>query len=114
MLFQFGFYSSLLLIFFVHGLVYSGLLWRKSIINESRSDKWLALFLLLCSLFIAPWMIGFAGWYDAQPYRDILFYTPFQQLYFIGPVVFFYVQSLLNPSFRFGKKEWLHLLPGIL
>jgi len=72
------------------------------------------LFLLLCSLFIVPWMIGFAGWYDAQPYRDILFYTPFQQLYFIGPVVFFYVQSLLNPSFRFGRKEWLHLLPGIL
>ena len=39
---------------------------------------------------------------------------PFQHLYFIGPVVFFYVQSLLNPSFRFSKKEWLHLLPGIL
>jgi AraC-like DNA-binding protein len=114
MLFQFGFYSSLLLIFFVHGLVYSVLLCRKGIINESRPDKWLALFLLLCSLFIAPWMIGFAGWYDAQPYRDILFYTPFQQLYFIGPVVFFYIQSLLNPSFRFGRREWLHLLPGIL
>ena len=32
----------------------------------------------------------------------------------MGPVIFFYVQSLLNPSFRFGKKEWLHLLPGIL
>ena len=29
MLFQFGFYSSLLLIFFVHGLVYSLLLLRK-------------------------------------------------------------------------------------
>jgi hypothetical protein len=59
-------------------------------------------------------MIGFAGWYDNQPYRDILFYVPFQQLYFIGPVMFFYVQSLLNPSFRFGKKEWLHLLPSLL
>jgi AraC-like DNA-binding protein len=59
-------------------------------------------------------MVGFAGWYDNQPYRDFLFYTPFQQLYFIGPVIFFYVQSLLNPSFRFGKKQWLHLIPGIL
>jgi AraC-like DNA-binding protein len=58
--------------------------------------------------------VGFAGWYDNQPYRDILFYTPMQHLYFIGPVLFFYVQSLLNPSFKFGKKEWLHLLPGIL
>ena len=114
MLFEFNRFSSLLLIFFVHGLVYAILLWRKGIVNETRSDKWLSLFLFLCILYIAPWMIGFAGWYDTQPYRDILFYLPFQQLYFIGPVIFFYVQSLLNPSFRFGKKEWLHLLPGIL
>jgi AraC-like DNA-binding protein len=114
MLFEFNRFSSLLLIFFVHGLVYAILLWRKGIVNETRSDKWLSIFLFLCILYIAPWMIGFAGWYDTQPYRDILFYLPFQQLYFIGPVIFFYVQSLLNPSFRFGKNEWWHLLPGIL
>jgi AraC-like DNA-binding protein len=82
--------------------------------NESKSDKWLAFFLLLCIFFIAPWMLGFAGWYDKQPYRDIIFYLPIQQLFFIGPIIFFYVQSLLNPSFTFKKKEWLHLLPGIL
>jgi AraC-like DNA-binding protein len=114
MLFDFNRFSSLLLIFFVHGVVYAALLFRKSRINETRSDRWLGIFLLLCILYITPWMVGFAGWYDNQPYRDILFYTPFQHLYFIGPVVFFYVQSLLNPGFRFGKKEWLHLVPGIL
>ncbi|OSZ81269.1 hypothetical protein CAP36_08550 [Chitinophagaceae bacterium IBVUCB2] len=114
MLFEFNRFSSLLLIFFVHGFVYAWLLYRKSIINDTRSDKWLSLFLFLCILYISPWMVGFAGWYDTQPYRDILFYVPFQHLYFMGPVIFFYVQSLLNPSFRFGKKEWLHLLPGIL
>jgi AraC-like DNA-binding protein len=114
MRFDFGFYSSLLLIFFVHGLVYAILLYRKGFRNESAADKWLSLFLVLCILYIAPWMLGFAGWYDNQPYRDILFYTPFQQLFFIGPVIFFYIQSLLNPSFRFGKKEGLHLIPGLL
>jgi AraC-like DNA-binding protein len=114
MLFDFNRYSSLLLIFFVHGLVYAILLYRKGIIKETTADKWLSFFLLLCILYITPWMVGFAGWYDAQPYRDVLFYVPFQQLYFIGPVIFFYVQSLLNPSFRFGKKEWLHFIPGLL
>lgn len=112
--FEFGFYSSLLLIFFVHGLVYAILLFRKGVLRENSADKWLSLFLLLCIFYIAPWMLGFAGWYDTQPYRDVLFYLPMQHLYFIGPVIFFYVQSLLNPGFRFGKKEWLHLLPGIL
>jgi AraC-like DNA-binding protein len=114
MRYEFNFYSSILLIFFVHGLVYSALLFRKGIINENVSDKWLGVFLLLCSFYIAPWMLGFAGWYDNQPLRDIMFYTPMQLLFFLGPVIFFYVQSLLNPSFTFGKKEWLHLLPGIL
>lgn len=114
MIFQFNFYSSILLIFFVHGLVYAALLWRKGIKNESRSEKWLAAFLVLCILYIAPWMVGFAGWYDNQPYRDMLFYIPMQHLFFVGPVIFFYVQSLLNPSFVFGRKQWLHLLPGLL
>lgn len=113
-MFQFGFYSSLLLIFFVHGLVYSILLFKKSLVNKNPSDKWLSLFLILCILYISPWMLGFAGWYDTQPYRNILFYTPFQHLYLIGPVVYFYVQSLLNPSFRFDKKQYIHLVPGIV
>lgn len=114
MRFEFDFYSSLLLIFFVHGLVYAILLYRKAIINNTAADKWLSAFLVLCILHISPWMLGFAGWYDNQPYRDILFYVPMQHLFFIGPVIFFYVQSLLNPSFRFGKRQWLHLMPGIL
>lgn len=114
MYFQFGLRSSLLLIFFVHGLVYAILLWRKGVVNETVSDKWLSAFLFLCVLYISPWMLGFAGWYDTQPYRDILFYMPMQHLFLMGPIIFFYVQSLLNPSFKFGKKEWLHLVPGVL
>lgn len=111
MLFQFNRYSSLLLIFFVHGLVYALLLLRRGVQQDRGSDGWLAAFLFLCILYITPWMVGFAGWYDNQPYRDWLFYMPFQHLLLIGPVVFFYVQSLLNPSFRFGRKDALHLLP---
>lgn len=59
-------------------------------------------------------MVDFAGWYDNQPYRDFVFYFPFQHLFFIGPCMFFYVQSQLNPSFRVGKNEWRHLFPWFL
>lgn len=114
MLFSFGFYSSLLLVFFIHGWVYAILLGRKSRIRESPADGWLALFLVICVLYISPWMLGFGGWYDTQPYRDILFYVPFQQLFLLGPVIFCYVRSLLNPGFRFKGKEWLHFLPALL
>ncbi len=113
MLFQFGFYSSLLLISFSQGVIFAVLLFIKGIQTGNKSNYWLSIFLLLCSLYIAPWMLGFAGWYDNQPYRDFMFYVPFQHLFFIGPVIYFYTQSLLNPSFSFGKKQSLHLLPGI-
>ena len=112
--FEFGFYSSLLLISFSQGIVFSALLLKKGLENGNRSNFWLSLFLLLCCMYIAPWMLGFAGWYDNQPYRDILFYIPFQQLFFIGPIIFFYTQSLLNPSFKFSRHELLHLIPGLL
>ena len=114
MLFEFGFYSSLLLITFTQGIIYTILLFVKGLQTGNKSNFWLSIFVFLCSLFIAPWMLGFAGWYDNQPYRDILFYVPFQHLFFLGPIIFFYTQSLLNPSFKFSKIEALHLIPGLL
>ena len=114
MLFQFGFYSSLLLISFSQGIVYSVLLFIKSFREGTKSNYWLSVFVFLCSLYIAPWMLGFAGWYDNQPYRDILFYMPFQHLFLVGPIIFFYTQSLLNPNFKFSFKNSVHFIPGIL
>ena len=43
-----------------------------------------------------------------------MFYVPFQQLFFIGPIIYFYLQSLLNPIFKFQKKQIIHLVPSIL
>ena len=114
MLFQFNKHSSILLIFFIQGLVYCFLFLKKGIKKESKPDLWLAFFLALSVLYISPWMLGFAGWYDAQPYRDILFYIPFLQLFFIGPSMYFYVQSILNRSFTFKKNNYWHFLPGTL
>ncbi len=114
MQYDFNFYSSLLLITFSQGFIYSILILKKGIQTENKSNYWLSLFVFLCSLYVAPWMLGFAGWYDHQPYRNFMFYMPFQQLFFIGPILFFYIQSLLNPAFRLNKKQFLHLILGVL
>ena len=114
MIYDFNFYSSLLLVTFLQGIIYSFLLLKKGIQTGNKSNYWLSIFVFLCSLYVAPWMLGFAGWYDNQPYRDFMFYTPFQHLFFIGPIIYFYTQSLLNQSFKFNKKHFIHLIPGIL
>ncbi|MFP9100638.1 helix-turn-helix domain-containing protein [Flavobacterium sp. RHBU_24] len=112
MQFDFGLHSSLLLVFLAHLLVYSGLCLRRYVAEKYASDFWLSLLLLLTFLYVCPWMLGFAGWYSKQPFRDILFYVPFQHLYAIGPAILFYVLSLLNPGFSFRKKFLIHFIPA--
>ncbi|HVF97646.1 MAG TPA: helix-turn-helix domain-containing protein [Flavisolibacter sp.] len=115
--FYFSRYSGLLLIFFVHGLVYAFLLLRKGIKNGRASDKWLALFLFLCVLYICPWMLGFAGWYDGFTClrcRNFLFYMPFQHTLLMGPAIYFYLRNLFQPTLKFQKKDWLHFIPPAL
>jgi AraC-like DNA-binding protein len=90
------------------------MLWRRGTKQESTADKLLAAFLLLAALYVIPWMTGFAGWYDNQPYRDILFYIPFTQGLFIGPVLYLYVKAITNFNYSITKKDWLHFIPGLL
>lgn len=110
--FEFGLRSSLLLIFFTHLIVYAVLSWKRGIRNGKLSDKLLGAFLFFSALFIFPWMSGFAGWYDTQPYREILFYTPFIHALFFGPLLYLYLKSLTNSTYQIKKFDYYHFLPG--
>jgi len=112
MVFEFGLRSSLLLIFFTHLCVYTFLFWKRGIRQERLSDKILGTFFLLSAMFIFPWMSGFAGWYDTQPYREFLFYTPFIQALLFGPLLYLYLKSLTNAQYQLARRDWLHFLPG--
>jgi len=112
--FSFGQKSSLLLIFFFHGIVFSILLLRKGIIYNNKASKWLSFLLLLCAMYITPYMLGYANWYSKKITREILFFVPFMQVLLIGPVVYFYTKSLLNSSFKISKKDWIHFIPATL
>jgi AraC-like DNA-binding protein len=59
-------------------------------------------------------MFGYAGWYAQQPYRNILFYIPFQQLFLLPPVLYFYIKALLDKSFQFSKRDYIHFLPSAI
>lgn len=113
MLFDFSPKSAILLIFFFHGIVFSALLLNKGIQNQNKASLWLSLFVFLCAMYISPFMLGYAGWYSVEPNREIMFFVPFQQLFLLGPVIFFYTQSQLNKSFTLSKNDIIHFLPAI-
>lgn len=106
--------SSVLLIFFFHAIIFSGLLIKEGVKQDKRHSKWLAAFIFLGALYISPFMLGYAGWYSETSYKEFLFFIPFQQLFLIGPVFFFYVKTLLNKELKFTRKDLLHFLPAII
>lgn len=114
MLFDFSLKSSLLLIFFFHGFVFTLLLWIKGLRENNRAYQWLSAFTGLCTLYIAPFMLGYAGWYSGGIYRELLFYIPFQQLLLLPPVLFFYIRSLLDQSFVFRRQHLIHFIPAFV
>lgn len=112
--FGYGDFSSQLLIFFFHGLVFTILVLYNGIVYKNRASKLLALLLFLCTLYLAPYMLGYAGWYNGGWTRETLFFVPFMQVLLIGPVVYFYTRSLLNRDFKISRKDFYHFLPAIL
>ena len=112
--FSFGEKSSLLLVFFVHALVLAVLLAWHYRQHRQGGSGWLAFFALLGALYVAPFMLGYAGWYSLSGYRQVLFYLPLQQVLLIGPVLFFYVRHLLEPQTRWQRQSGRHFVPALV
>ncbi len=110
--FAISFQTACLLFFFIHGLLFAGLLAVRGREYGHQPSYWLSLFLTLCSCYIVPFMLGYSGWYAKDGYREVLFFVPFQQFFLIGPVMYFYTRSLLDADFRLSGRDWLHFLPG--
>ncbi len=112
MLFEFNQYSSLLLPAFVQGLLFTVLLLWRGFWQERFSDKLLAVLLLIYTLQVTNWMLGFANWYDIHDWHTtFLFYMPFKHWLAVGPLIYFYFRCLTNHDFRFQRKDWWHFLP---
>jgi len=109
-----SFQSAVLAFFFLQGLIFGALLLRAGLKNDHGPSYWLSLFVVLCSAYLVPFMAGYQGWYGKSGYRDFLFFVPFQQFFLIGPVIYGYVKSQLNPGWRIGWREAWHFLPGVL
>lgn len=115
MLFYFNQWSSLLLPFFIQGLVFTGLLLWRGFREERLPDKLLAVLILIFTLRVTNWMLGFANWYDAHDWHStFMFYFPFNHWFLIGPLTYFYFRSLTNRDFHFKKQDIWHFVPAML
>jgi AraC-like DNA-binding protein len=73
------------------------------------ANQILAALMIVAVLRLMPYVLGFAGFYDAYPW---LSFAPFDLALAIGPLVYLYVRRVLTPSLPPGW--WLHLVPAAL
>ncbi len=77
--------------------------------SNAVANRLLALLLLVFVLKLMPYVLGFAGYYDAYPW---LSFAPFNLGLAIGPLLYLHVRRLTSVGLPPGWR-W-HLLPGLL
>ena len=113
--FYFNPYSGLLLIGVVQGLVYAGMLMLRGLRQRNGYDTLGSSILLVSVLYVSQWMLGFAGWYDSHDWRTtVMFYVPWDNLFLLGPLIWFYLLKVTNRSFRLRPAHLWHALPWAL
>ncbi|MET4076443.1 helix-turn-helix transcriptional regulator [Hymenobacter sp. UYCo722] len=114
MFFQFGLHSSLLLPFVVPGAVATLWLLARAWRRGSPADALLALLVLVPTLSVSQWMLGYAGWFDSHDgHSTVMFYVPWRANMLLGGTYYLYFRSLTNQDFRW-RPALKHLLPGLL
>ena len=102
---RFGTLSIILLLGVVQGVVVTALLMARR--DNREANRLLAALTFAWSLRIVPYVIGYAGFYDAYPW---LSFAPFAITLAYGPLIYLYVVRLTEAALP--RRWWLHLLPA--
>ncbi len=102
---RFGAWSTLLAIGASYGLAVALLLWFSR--RNVEANRLLAALIVVIALKLGPYILGFAGFYDAYPW---LSFMPFDLGLAIGPLVWLYLQRLTRQTLPVGGSR--HLLPA--
>jgi AraC-like DNA-binding protein len=108
-----SFFSTIILIGAVHGLVMSAFLFS---LRENKVPAcalaWLLLLISIASLNIWSWSIR--SWQHTLVYNLVTQCLPLVVIMPVGPLIWLYVRSVLDPTLRIGKKEKLHFMAVII
>ena len=108
-----GFLNTIILLGSLQGLILSILLFRRS--TNKRSNRLLAFLILLMTMASLNLYYNNAHLLKSnQILRFIFLVVPFIIVLPMGPLIYFYLQSMLNPSFRLTRRHKLQFLTGII
>jgi AraC-like DNA-binding protein len=106
---QFGPMSITLLIGAMYGVLFAALLWWTA--QNRSANRFLAALLIVIAMRLFPYIIGYAGYYDAYPW---LSFAPYNASLAFGPLLYFYVYCLSSPDSRASRGWPWHFLPVVI
>jgi AraC-like DNA-binding protein len=106
---QFGPMSITLLIGAMYGVLFAALLWWTT--KNRSANRFLAALLIVIAMRLFPYIIGYAGYYDAYPW---LSFAPYNASLAFGPLLYFYVYCLSSADSRVPRGWWRHFVPVAL
>jgi AraC-like DNA-binding protein len=108
-----GFLRTIILLGAIQGIITGFLLFYST--NNRRSGRLLALLLWLMSLAGLNLYLEYTGWfYSSTPIAVAHALVPMVIIMPIGPLIFFYIRSCLDPNFSLGRRHRIHFLPAII
>lgn len=108
-----GFLTTIILLGALQGFIVSVLLWFSA--NNRQSNRLLAILILLMALASMNIYFMHIGWFQkTTALRVIGAVVPLILVMPMGPLIYFYIQSHLNPAFNFNRKQAVHFYPVII
>ena len=108
-----GFLNTIILLGALQGFILSILLFRRSI--NKYSNRLLAILILLMSMASLDLYCLLSHLLESSSIlRFISLFVPLIVVMPMGPLIYFYIQSMLNPSFRLSGKHRLQFLAVII
>ena len=98
--------SIVLLLGALYGLMRAAMLCFAPV--NRTANRWLAALIVVLALFTFPYIVGYAGYYDAYPW---LSFFPYNLTLAVGPLLYLYFGCLTGAAQVPPARWWLHLLP---
>ncbi|WP_298740377.1 helix-turn-helix domain-containing protein [uncultured Chitinophaga sp.] len=107
------FFHVLMLLGFLQGAIMSVLLSFSK--KRSLPNRFLGVLILLIALACLNLYLFESSWFTNHPLLSLLGnLIPLVIVMPVGPLLYFYVRSSMEPSFKLGRKQRLHFLPVII
>ena len=104
--------NTIILLGAIQGLIFGVLLYRK---RETRPTSRLLSVLLFCMASASCKLYGsMFGWFDSPVMRWVEAFVPMIVIMPLGPLIFFYVRSMLEPDFRMSRRDRIHFYPVLI